>query len=181
MKRVSFIGVVAIAVLAGAATPAGAGGGETSPKQYAKGVCSALSDWGDAVNATIEDLQNATSLEDAANTATQGVQQATDDLEQSLQSLDRPSSKDGKKARDAITDLGQSLSQTAESIQQELSDPPTTTQGVAALFAQIGSDIQKAVSDVKSTASELKGLAPDGELQKAFERSPACNQLKRSL
>ena len=180
MKRAAIIGVVAAAIFA-AATPAEAGGDESSPKQFANGVCTALSDWGEAVNTTIDDLKDATSLEEAADTARNGVQQATDDLEQSLESLAPPSSKDGKKAKAAIEDLGQSLSKTADSIEQELADPPTTPQEIAALFAEIGSDLQKAVSDVKSTASELKGLAPDGQLQKAFESSSACNQLKRSL
>ena len=181
MKRTSIIGLLAVTILACAAVPASAGSDETSPKQYAKSVCTALSDWGDAVNSTIDDLKNASSLEEAATNATEGVEQATADLEQSLGSLARPSSKDGKKARAAINDLGQSLSETADSIQEELSDPPTTAQGIAALFAEIGSDLQKAVSDVKSTASELKGLAPEGELRQAFERSPACEQLKDSL
>ena len=181
MKRISIIGVLALTALLGAAVPASAGGSETSPKQYAKGVCSALSDFGNAVNSTIDDLKDATSLDEAASTASGGVQQATDDLEQALGSLEAPSGKDAKKAQQAIDDLGQSLSETADSIQQELSDPPTTTEGVAALFAQIGSDIQKAVSDVKATATELKGLAPNGELRNAFESAPACNQLKRSL
>jgi len=180
MKRISIIGVLAITALVAAAIPASAGS-ETSPKQYANGVCSALSDFGDAVNSTIEDLKDASSLEEAADTATEGVQEAADDLEQSLGSLDQPSGKDGKKAQQAIDDLGQSLSDTADSIQEALSDPPTTSQGIAALFAQIGSDLQKAVSDVKSTASELKGLAPNGELRKAFESSSACKQLKNSL
>ena len=180
MKHISIVGVLAIAGLIAAAVPVSAGS-ETTPKQFATGVCSALSDWGDAVNSTIGDLEDASSLEAAADTATQGIRRATDDLEQSLEALDKPSGKDAKKAQQAIDDLGQSLSDTADSIEKELSDPPTTTQGVAALFAQIGSDIQKAVSDVKSTASELKGLAPNGQLRKAFESSSACKQLKRSL
>ena len=47
-------------------------------------------------------------------------------------------------------------------------------------FADIGSQIQKAVSQTKSTANTLKGLKPNGALQKAFQSAPACTTLKKS-
>ena len=49
----------------------------------------------------------------------------------------------------------------------------------ASAFATIGSEIQKSVSQTKSTANTLKGLKPDGALRKAFQTAPACTQLKR--
>jgi hypothetical protein len=53
--------------------------------------------------------------------------------------------------------------------------------GIAALFAQIGRDAQQAISQVKSTATTLKGLSPKGELKKAFRSSSECQSLKQQL
>jgi hypothetical protein len=164
------------------AAPAGAGDSSTSsPKQFAKGVCSAIGDWVDSIDATIDDLKNADSIEQAGDTATSGIEQATEQLESDLDSIDRPSTKDAKKAEQDLQQLDKQLQNVADEIEQELANPPSEPSDIASTFADIGSQMQKAASSVKSTANDLKGLAPDGELVKAFERAPACKQLKRSL
>ena len=180
-KRVSIISVLSALILLGAAVPAVAAGGGGAPKDFAKTVCTSLTDWGSAINATIDDLQGAASVEEAADTAVQGVSDATDELVESLDSLERPSTKNGKKAQNAINDLGESLADTASSIEDTLSEPPSTPEQIAAVFASIGSDLQKAVSDVKSTARELESLDVDKELRTAFEQSSACQDLKDAL
>ena len=55
-----------------------------------------------------------------------------------------------------------------------------THRAIASTFADIGSQIQKAVSQTKSTADTLKGRKPNGALQKAFQSAPACTELKKS-
>ena len=62
-----------------------------------------------------------------------------------------------------------------------LSNPGSNPVQVAGTLAQVGSDIGKATSAVKSTATSLKGLKPKGALRQAFQTAPSCTKLKGSL
>ena len=79
-----------------------------------------------------------------------------------------------------MQNLSDELSKNVAAIQEVLTPPPSTPAEIASTFADIGSQIQKAVSQTKSTASTLKGLKPNGALQKAFQSAPACTELKKS-
>ena len=76
--------------------------------------------------------------------------------------------------------LSDQLSKDVATIQDLLTPPPSTPSEIASTFADIGSQIQKAVSQTKSTANTLKGLKPNGAVQKAFQSEPACTALKKS-
>ena len=102
------------------------------------------------------------------------------DLQDSLENLGRPSTSDGKQAKKAVQNLSDDLSKNVAAIQEVLTPPPSTPSEIASAFADIGSQIQKAVSQTKSTANTLKGLKPNGALQKAFQSTPACTDLKKS-
>jgi hypothetical protein len=153
----------------------------TSPKKWASGVCSAVHSWIDASQAAIKNLKNATTLEEGAQQASNAIDAATTELESSLQDLGKPSSSDGAKAKSALQELSSQLESTSTSIEQELANPPTDAAGAAATFAQVGADLTKAGNQIKSTATTLKGLAPNGQLQKAFKNSSSCQSLKSAL
>jgi hypothetical protein len=168
-------------VFVGAAVPASATGSSTSPKKWANGVCSAVHDWINSVESTLTGLKNAGSLENASQQATSGLDAATTQLTDSIQQLGKPSTSDGTKARNAVKKLSDQLSGDVESIKNELANPPSDPAGIASSFAQIGSDARKAISQVQSTATTLKGLSPKGELKKAFQSSSECQSLKQQL
>ena len=161
------------------AIPAGAAS-STSPKQWANGVCSAVQTFANSVDSTISSLKGSDSLDSASQEAKNGLQSAVTELEDSLKNLGRPSSSDGKQAQKAVQNLSDELSKNVAAIQDVLTPPPSTPSEIASTFADIGSQIQKAVSQTKSTANTLKGLKPNGALQKAFQSSPACTALKKS-
>ena len=102
------------------------------------------------------------------------------DLQDSLEGLGKPSTSDGKQAQNAVQNLSDDLSTTVASIQELLTPPPSTPSEDRVHVADIGSDIQKAVSQTKATANTLKGLKPKGALQKAFQTAPACTELRNS-
>jgi hypothetical protein len=112
--------------------------------------------------------------------AVQTFGDAVTELEDSLQELGKPSTDDGKKAKNAVANLEKELKSDVDAIEQLLTPPPSEPSEIASTFAEIGSTIQKAVSQTKSTANTLKGLKPNGTLQKAFQSSPDCKQLKSS-
>ncbi len=171
--------VLATAMLIAWAIPAGAAS-STSPKQWANGVCSAVQTFANSVDSTISSLKGSASLDSASQDAKAGLQSAVTEFQDSLENLGRPSSSDGKQARKAVQNLSDELSKNVAAIQDVLTPPPSTPSEIASAFADIGSQIQKAVSQTKSTASTLKGLKPNGALQKAFQSAPACTDLKKS-
>ena len=170
---VTTLGIVALA------TPAHAGAG-ASVKEWADGVCSAVLTFGESVDATLTSLNGSTSLDEASQTAKSGLDDAVESLEASLEELGRPPSSDGKKARAAVQDLADELNNAVTSVESLLSPPPETPQAIASTFSQIGSEVQKAAAEVQASAETLKGLKPNGALQKAFQSAPACKQLETS-
>lgn len=153
----------------------------TSAKQWAGDVCSAFLTFGDSVESTLSGLEGSGSVEAAADSAKQGVQKAADDLETSLDGLGRPPTPNAKQAQAAIQDLGGELQKDAAAVQQALTPSPGSATEIAAAFASIGSTAQKAVGQVKSTASTLEGIKGDNALKKAFQSASSCQQLKSDL
>jgi hypothetical protein len=171
--------LVAVAVLIAWTVPAQAAS-STPAKEWANGVCSAVQEFGTAVDSTISDLKGSDSVESAAQDAKSGLQSAVTELETSLTDLGKPSTSDGKKAQTAIQDLSDDLSTAVAAIEATLTPPPSTPAEIASTFAAIGSEIQKAVTETKATAETLKGLKPNGTLQKAFQSAPACTELQQA-
>ena len=170
---------LAAAMLIAWAIPAGAAS-STSAKQWANGVCSAVQTFANSVDATISGLKGSDSLDSATQEAKSGLQSAVTELEDSLTNLGKPPTSDGKQAQTAVQNLSDQLSKDVAAIQESLTPPPSTPSEIASTFADIGSQIQKAVSQTKSTAETLKGLKPNGALQKAFQSAAACTELKKS-
>jgi gas vesicle protein len=181
MRRVPatlFVTAAAMALLC--AAPAHAAS-STSAKQWANGVCSAVQTFGDSVKSTLSGLKSATSLDDATQKAKSGLDDAAQQLEDSLKDLGKPPTGDGAKAQSAVQNLSKELKNDVADIEDLLSPPPSTPQEIASTFSQIGSEVQHAVDQVQSTATTLKGLKPNGTLQKAFQNSSQCQQLKESF
>ena len=164
-------------VFAGAAQVTAAS--STSPKEWANDVCAAVQTFADSVDSTISDLKGSESLDKASQDAMSGLESAATELHDTLAGLGRPRTSDGKKAQTAAQDLGDELNKNVAAIEEVLTPPPSSPSDIASAFATIGSEIQKSVSQTKSTANTLKGLKPDGALRKAFQTAPACTQLKR--
>jgi len=184
MNRIrALLGAVALMVFAagGSTAPAHAASASTSPQKWASGVCSSVQDWVNSVESTLKGLKNAGSLSDASQAAINGIDTATTQLEDSLKQLGKPSTSNGTKAQGEIQNLSKQLQTQVDNIKQELANPPSDPVGIASTFAQIGSDAQTAVNDIKSTATNLKQINSNGELKKAFQNASSCQSLKKSL
>jgi hypothetical protein len=171
----------AASLLLGSVGPAAAASSSTSAKQWANGVCSAVQTFGDSVQSTLSGLKNASSLEDASGKVTSGLDDAAQTLDESLQDLGKPPTPDADQAQKAVQNLSKQLKNDVTTVEGLLSPSPSSPQEIASTFSQIGSQVQKAVGQVQSTATTLQGLKSNGSLQKAFQNAPACKQLKGSL
>ncbi|HEY7105123.1 MAG TPA: hypothetical protein VH986_01835 [Acidimicrobiia bacterium] len=172
---------LAVAVVALPATAAGASSSQsTSAKQWANGVCSALQDFGTSVRSTLDGLKSAGSLDEAAQQAGQGIQQAADDLQTSLQDLGKPPTSGAKQAQSAIKDLSKQLSADVDDAKAALQPPPSTPQEIASAFAEIGTIVQKGVGQTQSTLNTLQSTKSSKPLQSAFQSASSCKQLQQS-
>lgn len=153
----------------------------STPDAWASGVCSSVDTWLDDVEDTVSGLKRASTLDEAASQASDGVKDATDTLKASIDALGTPSTGDGKKAKKQIDALTDQLDELGTSIQTLLNDPGSNPVQIAGTLAQVGSDVGKAVSEVQDTATALKGLRPNGALRKAFQTEPSCTSLKQRL
>jgi hypothetical protein len=172
--------VVAGLTYAGA-TPVSAASSSSSAKQWANGVCSAFQTFGDSVQSTLSGLSGSDSLDDASSDVKSGLDDATKQLEDSLQKLGKPPTPNASKAQSTIQNLSKELQSDADDVEQLLSPPPSTPQEIASTFSQIGSEVQKAVNQVQSTASTLQGLKGNNALKQGFQSASACKQLEQSL
>jgi predicted small secreted protein len=185
IRRARFLttALVATAIVAAAtATVAGAGSDSPSPKQWANGVCSGIETWISSVEDTITSLEGSASIEEAAQSTSDGIRDATDELASDLDDLGTPKTKNVKQATDALDKLESQLQDDMENIQDALSDPGTEPVDIAATFATIGTELQKAVDHVRAAGDSLRKLgANNKEIQKAFESASACTSLKEAL
>jgi phage-related protein len=181
MRRLLAASVTTAAVAALLCAAPAHAASSTSANQWASGVCSAVQTFGDSVKSTLTGLKSASSLDDASQKAKSGLDDATQQLESSLKALGKPSTSDGGKAQSAVQNLSKELKNDVSDVEDLLSPPASTPQEIASTFSQIGSEVQHAVDQVQSTATTLKGLKPNGTLQKAFQNSSSCQKLKSEL
>ena len=164
-----------------AASAGGSSSKSSSDKQWANSVCGAFQDFGQSVQSTLDGLKSADSLDAAAQQAEQGIESAAKDLQSSLDDLGKPPSSGAKQAQSAVQNLSKQLSNDVDDVKSLLSPPPSTPQEIASTFSQIGSIIQKGVSQTQSTANTLEGIKSDPQLKNAFQSASNCKQLKKSL
>jgi hypothetical protein len=183
MKAKQLIGAVVVlgTVVMGTVGAAQASSSSSSATKWAGEVCSAFLTFGNSAESTLNGLKGSGSTEDAANSAKQDIQSAADDLQHSLDDAGKPPTSNAKQAQGAIQDLGNELSKDSDDVQQALTPSPSTPGEIASAFASIGSTVQKAVNQVKSTASTLQGLKGNNQLKKGFQNASSCQQLKSTL
>jgi hypothetical protein len=175
------VAAIGAAVALGGMLPAAGASKNASAKQWAGDVCSAFITFGDAVESTITGLEGSGSVDTASESAKQGLQDAADGLETSLTDAGKPPTPNAQQAQSAIESLSSQLSKDVAAIQQTLTPPPSEPSEIASTFASIGSEVQKAVNQTKSTATTLQGLKGDNALKKGFQSASSCQQLKGDL
>jgi polyhydroxyalkanoate synthesis regulator phasin len=180
-RTVAAVLLATAVVTAASVTAAGAGSDRPTPKQWAKGVCTNLETWITSIEDTISSLEDASSLDDAVSTASEGIEKATRQLVNDLDDLGLPQTKNAKQAREAIEKLDRQLEHDVEDVEHILSEQSSDPVDIAAAFADIGTVVQKAIDQVQVAGDTLRGLDPNGSLQKALKSSPACKSLKNAV
>jgi hypothetical protein len=164
--------VAAVAVLA-----AGCGGDDTSSAEsWANDVCTAFSDWRDAVASAGESLRTGPTTGDDLEAAVDELEQATEDFADELRDLGPPETDAGQEAQDALDRLADDVDEDRDDIRTAV-DGAEGVQGVLEAATAIASILSVFGEQLGATFDELEQIDPAGELSDAFESSEACASL----
>jgi len=171
--------LIASAVAALALVAAGCGGSDESSSaspadEWADGFCTAITTWTDSVKGVTDQFTDLSSFsQDGLETAATDVKGATDDLVNDLKGLGAPDTESGEAVKDSIDELTSTL-------ESEVGTIEDTAQGVSDLTAipgaitSITSSLTAMGTAFSSTFQAVEDADVEGELQTAFEDSPAC-------
>ena len=163
--------ILAVAVLA-----AGCGDDESSPEEWANGVCSAFSDWQASITAAGEELRSGATTRDDLEAAADDLEEATDEFVDEIRGLDELETENGQQAKEALDQLADDVDQNKEDIQETVSGASGVEEIVAAVQA-IATTLSTMGQQVQSTFQELEQLDAGSELSEAFESAEDCQAL----
>ena len=162
---------VAVAVLA-----AGCGDDESSPEEWANGVCSAFSDWRESVATAGEELRSGATTKDDVEAAVDEFEDATDEFVDDIRGLDELETENGQQAKETLDQLADDVDQNKEDIQETVSGASGVEEVVAAV-SSIATTLATMGQQVQTTFQELEQLDPGSELSDAFENAEDCQAL----
>jgi ABC-type transporter Mla subunit MlaD len=178
VMRTSLLGGVAVTVLALSTAACGGGGnttttaaGGTSPQTWANGVCSAVTTWKDSLESVKTDVTSNPSSS-SIRQAGRDIDRATETLAQSLKQLGAPETAQSEAAKKNLDALATQLQSGMDKIDEALKSGSGLTQ-----IATVSATLASMASDLRLAGGNLKQLAPNGELQQAFQQSAACKKL----
>ena len=164
------------ATLALAVAAAGCGGSDTQSKTeaWADGMCSALSDWQNSVQAAGADVSKGDLSKSSLQKAANGVSDANKQLRDDLDSLGKPPTETADKAKQDLTQLTDDLKTNLDKIREALGNAGSD---VTAAITAVSGSVQSMSQDVQNTATQLKALQSDDTWKKAFNSSDSCQKL----
>ena len=178
MQRLPAIAIVLLASL----IAAGCGSSKnqtTSTADWADGVCSAISTWGNSIKSAGDSLKGGNISKDSLQSAGDDVTSATETLESDLKDLGKPDTQAGQQAKDMVDQLSNELTADTDSIKNAVNDASGVS-GIASAVGTISTTLVTMGNQVSSTLKSLEQLDPKSELQTAFQQSTNCKQLSTS-
>ena len=166
------------ATIALAIAAAGCGGSNDTQSQtesWADGMCNALVDWQNGVQAAGEDVSKGDLSKSSLEKAADGVADANKQLRDDLDSLGKPPTETVDKAKSALNQLGDDLNKNLEAIRDTLAK--TSGNDVSASITAVASAVQAMSQDLQNTSTQLKALQSDDTWSKAFKSSDSCQKL----
>ena len=177
MPRITLVALVLGSLLV-AAGCGGSSSNESSAKDWASGLCSALTTWTSSVKSTANSLQ-ANPSKESLKSAAGDIKSASDTLVSDLKDLGKPDTKAGQDAKDAIDQLSSEVEDDVQEMKSAV-DKASGVQGVVTAASSVSATLSKMGNQINSAASKLESADPGGELKQAFQNAPACKDLTSS-
>jgi methyl-accepting chemotaxis protein len=159
------------------ALAAGCGGdddsGSSAATEWADGLCSAITDWTESVQATSNSLKGGNLSEDSLRDAANDYKSATQEFVDEVRDLGTPDTESGEQAKEEIDQLADSVEENVTKIEDAVDDGgglATTVSAVTTALSGMGEQLSAAFTS-------LQQLDPGGELEEAFRDADACDEL----
>jgi len=170
--------VLAIAVTALALVSAGCMGDDSessSTAEWANAFCTAVTTWTDEVQQVGEALSSSPSV-DSLEQAGEDLSTATDEFVAEIQSLGAPDTESGEQIEEAIADFDETVQREREEVEEAVDDAEGAT-GLTTALGAVGGSLQAMAASLQETFQAFENADVGGELETAFEESPACEEI----
>src|SRR3954451_13130079 len=165
---------------------AGCGGGSSSnssssspsPKDWADGLCSAITTWSSSVQEAGQKLKGGNLSKDDLKTTTTEIKNATSTFADDLKGLGKPNTDAGQKAKDAIDELSSEVRTDVEKLQKSVNDAVGSgTKGAVAAASGIATSLSTMSTQIAAASSKLQRADAKGEVEQGSKDAPACKKL----
>src|SRR3954470_6128052 len=164
---------------------AGCGGGGSSssgsspsPKDWADGLCSAITTWSTSVQQAGQKLKGGNLSKDDLKTTTTQITDATATFADDLKGLGKPDTDAGQKAKDAIDELSTQVSDDVDKLQKTVNDAVGSgAKGAVAAASGIATTLSTMSTQIAAASTKLQQADAKGELEQGFKDAPACKKL----
>lgn len=178
MRRAVTTGLVVL-VASLALVSAGCGGDDepeaSTAAEWAESFCTAITSWTDELQEIQESATSSLSAE-SIEQAAEDVETATDEFVEEVRALGGPDTESGQEIEDAV----QEFTDTAEAEKEEVLeavDDVSDASDVAGALSVVGSSLQSMATALQSMFDAFEDADVGGELETAFEDTPACTEL----
>lgn len=164
--------MTAVALAAGCGGDDGDGG--SAATEWADGLCSAITDWTESVQATSNSLKGGNLSEDSLKDAADDFKSATQEFVDDVRGLGTPDTDSGDQAKEEIDQLADSVDENVKKIEDAVDDGgglATTVSAVTTALSSMGEQLSAAFTS-------LEQLDPGGELEEAFRDAESCDELE---
>jgi argininosuccinate lyase len=168
---------VGLAVVIAAGCGSSSSSSSPTPKDWANGLCSAISTWSQSVQKSSQSLQSGSVNKDNLTATTDDIKSATQKLAEDLKGLGKPDTEAGQDAKDAIDKLSQKIDGDVEEMQKAADNAGSTARGAVAAASSIASTLSMMGTQIGTAASQLQSADAKGELEQGFKDAPSCKSL----
>ena len=160
-----------------AALASGCGGDEESTTEdWANGVCSAFTDWRDAVTTTGESLRSGATTREDLEGAADDLEEATETFVDDLRDLEPLETEGGQEAQATLDELAEDVDQNREDI-RSAAGGAEGVEGAIEAASSIATTVAEMGRQVEDTFRELQQIEPGGELSDAFDTADDCESV----
>ena len=154
---------------------------EPSPKDWADGLCAAITTWSNSVKAAGESLKNGSLSEGDLKKSSSEIKSATNTFADDLKGLGKPNTDAGQQAKDAIDKHATQINEDVDTLQSAVNDAAGKgTKGAVSAASSIATSLSTMSTQIASAASKLQQSDAKGELEQGFRDAPACKKLSSS-
>jgi len=180
--KLALLPVALAALLAAGCGGSSSSSSSPSPKDWADGLCSAITTWSNSVKTAGESLKSGNLQKGDLKKSTTEIKSATNTFADDLKALGKPNTDAGQQAKDAIDKLATQVNDDVDQLQSAVNDAvgTGTTKSAVTAASSIATTLSTMSTQIGSAASKRQQADAKGDLEQGFRDAPACKKLSSS-